>query len=369
MNRLLCLVSAMDAGGAETFLMKLYRNLDTAQYQMDFCVNKQEEGLYDAEILKRGGKIYRIPSKSENFRQFSKQLSAIVRENQYRNVMRITSNGMGFYDLYLAKKAGAKNCIARSSNSSDGGSLKSKIVHRIGKLLFQKYVDVEIAPSDLAAIYTFGKKDYQSGKVQILHNGIDPNEYRFSEKDRIRVRSEMGIAENDFVIGHIGRFSTQKNHEFLVNLFSEIHRKHPETVLFLIGTGELEETIRKKIQNLNLESFVIFAGIQKNIPAMLSAMDVFAFPSLYEGMPNVLIEAQASGLKCFVSDAITSQVAFSSKVVQLPIRSVQDWVTRLEETIKQNNNKQEVMEKRKEQLLPPEYNIGKVVDSFVSYLI
>jgi len=142
MKRLLCLVSAMNAGGAETFLMKLYRQLDKTKYQMDFCVNIFEEGYYDEEIRRLGGKIYQIPSKSSNAKEFSLQLRDIVSKEGYEYVLRITSNALGFMDLKIAKKAGAKVCVARSSNSSDGGSLKFKIAHLIGKFLYGRYIDV-----------------------------------------------------------------------------------------------------------------------------------------------------------------------------------------------------------------------------------
>ncbi len=370
MNRLLCLVSAMNTGGAETFLMKLYRNLDTTQSQMDFCVNKQEEGLYDAEILKRGGKIFRIPSKSENFRQFSKQLSRIVRENQYRNVMRITSNGMGFYDLYIAKKAGATNCIARSSNSSDGGSLKSKIAHRMGKFLFQKYVDVEIAPSDLAAIYTFGKKDYQSGKATILPNGISFAEYGFSQTERTKIRQEFAIPENGRVIGHIGRFTEQKNHRFLIEVFSEVSKTNPNAVLFMVGAGELEAEIRDRVAALGLTDRVIFAGVRKDVPALLSAMDLFLLPSFYEGMPNTLIEAQASGLPCLASDTITKQAILTPTAMQLSLDSARNWADRIGAFFSDmESEKKDLEEIRNAQKLPEEYDIRQVVKKFVSFIV
>lgn len=164
MKRLLCILSGMNAGGAETFLMKIYRNMDLTLYQMDFCINVKEKCFYEDEISDLGGKIYRIPSKSENLTEFKKQLYSIIKDNEYDRVFRISSNAMGFMDLKIARKAGANVCIARSSNSSDGKSLKSKIMHALGKILYSRYIDVKIAPSDLSAIYTFGKKAYKTVK-------------------------------------------------------------------------------------------------------------------------------------------------------------------------------------------------------------
>ena len=370
MTRILCLVSAMNAGGAETFLMKIYRGLDKNLYQMDFCVNVNEEGLYDAEIKQMGGKIYHIPSKSENRKEFAKQLYNIVKDNEYKNVMRITSNAMGFYDLHIAKKAGAINCIARSSNSSDGGSLKSKIAHVLGKMLFKKAVDIKIAPSDLAAIYTFGKKDYKNGKVKILNNGIDFKGYEFSEISREKIRAEFGISENQVVVGHIGRFTAQKNHKFLLDVFKEIHKQYHNTVLFLVGDGELKTDIENKAKEYGLIDSVIFTGVRKDVPALFSAMDVFAFPSFYEGMPNTVIEAQASGLKCLISDTITSQVVLTPQITQLPLDDLQKWISELNTYISQiEQMKNQIIETRKEQRLPKEYDIREVTCSFITYLV
>lgn len=158
MKRVLCLISGMNAGGAETFLMKLYRQLDKTKYQMDFCINVFDKCFYEEEILALGGKIYRIPPKSVSRVAFKKQLYDIVKANHYNYVLRVTSNAFGFMDLKIAHRAGANVCAARSSNSSDGEGLKAKVAHKLGRLLYSKYVNVKIAPSDLAAKYTFGKK-------------------------------------------------------------------------------------------------------------------------------------------------------------------------------------------------------------------
>ena len=365
MKRILCLVSAMDAGGAETFLMKILRNLDHSEYQMDFCVNEQKEGLYEPEIKAMGGKVFHIPSKSENMREFSRQLKGIIKENNYKNVLRITSNAFGFYDLCVAKRAGAENTIARSSNSSDGGSLKSKAVHILGKLLYKRYVDVFIAPSDKAAVYTFGKKAFKKGRVHLLNNGIDSLEYRFSGENRERIRKELGVLESTLLFGHIGRFAKQKNHDFLLDVFAKIKKAHPNAKLLLVGEGELEDRIKDKIKNLGLLDSVIISGVRKDVPALLSALDILLFPSLYEGMPNVIIEAQATGLPCLIADTITKQVAVTPLVTFLPITDTAVWEAAAEDIL--TCNKQSLDERDKISL-PESYDIKKVVKTFTSLL-
>ena len=325
MKRLLCILSGMNAGGAETFLMKVYRSIDRTKYQMDFCINTKEKCFYEDEILEMGGKIYRIPSKSENLKIFKRELYNIVKSNEYNYVLRITSSTMGFMDLMIAKKAGTQVCSARSSNASDGGSWKSRIAHAIGRLLYRKYVDVAIAPSDLAAIYTFGKKEYKTGKVDILHNAVDLGVFSYSVNARDTVREEFGISKDQLVIGHIGRFSEQKNHRFLIKVFSEISKKRDDAVLLLIGKGELQDEIERQASDYGISDKVIFAGVRSDIPSVLSAMDIFVMPSFYEGMPNTVIEAQATGLPCVIADTITKQANITDLVVYLPLGNSTEW--------------------------------------------
>lgn len=330
MKRVLCINNNMNVGGAETFLMKLFRNIDREKYIMDFCVN-MSENFYEEEIKNLGGRVFVIPSKSENLKEFKKQLTEIIKREKYEYVLRITSTGMGFMDLKIAKKAGAKVCSARSSNSSDGGSLKSLIVHKLGRLLYGKYVDVKFAPSDLAAEYTFGKKAYESGRAKILHNAIDLDVFSYKADGCKKVREEFGISDSTVVLGHIGRFMTQKNHMFLLDIFDEFHKKNKDSVLMLVGKGELEQQIKDRIAEKALTDSVIFTGVRSDVPDVLSAMDVFVMPSLYEGMPNVVIEAQSTGLPCVISDTLTREANITGLVKYLPLNvSAEDWSLEIE---------------------------------------
>ena len=324
-KRLLCIIGNMNAGGAETFLMKMYRSIDRSKYQMDFCINTNNECFYENEIKTLGGKIYRISAKSQSIKLFKNGLSDCIKSGNYKYVLRITSSAMGFMDLKIAKKAGAKICSARSSNSNDGKSIKAKAAHVLGKLLYRKYADVKIAPSDLAAKYTFGKKAYRRGEVHILHNALDLNVYSFDEQTRNHIRKEFSIDDNVKIIGHVGRFMSQKNHSFLLDIFNEIHKQNQNTVLMLVGKGELEDKIKEKIKALNLEDSVIFTGVRSDIPALLSAMDVFVFPSFYEGMPNTVIEAQATGLPCLIADTITKEANITGLVRYMPLKAPEEW--------------------------------------------
>lgn len=362
MKRVLCLISGMNSGGAETFLMKLYRKIDKNSYQMDFCVNIKEEGFYDKEILEMGGKIYHIPSKSENVRKFKKSLTEIIKNEKYEYVLRITSNTMGFMDLKIAKKAGAKVCAARSSNSNDPQELKMKIAHILGRILYGKYVDVKIAPSELAGIYTFGENEYNKHNVHILKNAVDLEQYKYSDQNRKNIRSELGISDDDIVCGHIGRFSKQKNHKHLIEIFNSLLKKSPNAKLILVGEGELQQDVIKQCKQLGIQENVYFLGVRSDIPAILSAMDVFVFPSLYEGMPNTVIEAQATGLSCVISDTITKQANVLGSVKYISLNSSNDiWV-------------QEILNKSKKRYFSKEvfiqkgYEINSSVEDFLSIM-
>lgn len=323
MKRVLCIVSAMNTGGAETFLMKIYRRLDREKYQMDFCVNTKEKCFYDDEISALGGKMFYVPAKSQSYREYKKSLYNVVKNNGYEYVLRITSNAAGFLDLKIAKKAGARVCVARSSNSSDGDSAVVNLIHKISRPLFVKYVDVKIAPSDLAAEYTFGKRSVRLGEVEELNNAIDLDVYKYSDVERQKIRRELSI-EGKTVIGHIGRFSKQKNHNFLIDIFADIRKKDENAHLLLLGKGELLDEVKQKVETLGLSDCVTFAGVRGDVPSVLSAMDVFLLPSFYEGMPNTVIEAQATGLPCVIADTITREANVSGLVSYLSLDTSSD---------------------------------------------
>lgn len=323
-RRLLCCMSSMNTGGAETFLMKQYRKLDREKYQMDFCVNVTERAAYDDEIESLGGRIYRIPSKSENFRESLKALERIVTENGYESVLCSSVKPGTALELVAARKGGAKRLIYRSSNSSVDGGFKQKLLHSTLGQLAKTVPTVKIAPSVLAAEYCFGKNCVSKGKAHILYNGIDTQVYHYTDELRARTRAELAL-EKEFAVIHVGRFSTAKNHSFLLDCFKEILTLKPDALLFLAGIGELEEKVRCKAQELDISDKVVFLGMRRDIPALLAAADVFVFPSLYEGMPNTVIEAQALSLPCVIADTITPEADITGLVRYLPLGDAGLW--------------------------------------------
>ena len=320
MKRLLCILSSLDAGGAETFLMKIYRALPPAEYQLDFVVSV-EGGCYTEEVLARGGRIYKIPERTRDFFGSFRGIRRIVQENRYEAVLKLGENALALTDLAAARLGGAKCLALRACNAPTGLSRKERVIHSLLQPLQNRLATVKLAPSQLAADFLFGKNQ----KVKLIHNGVDPEIFRFSEEDRAKIREEFGL-EGKLVVGHVGRFVRQKNHDFLLEIFREIRKSKENAVILLVGTGALEWEIRKKAADLGLSGSVIFAGRRFDIPALLSAMDVFVFPSFHEGMPNTVIEAQATGLPCLIADTVTREAAITELVRYTSLEtSGSDW--------------------------------------------
>lgn len=345
---MLCITAGMNTGGAETFLMKIYRNLDKAHYQMDFCVVSREN-FYAEEIAEMGGNIYFIPLKSKHPIKSFWAIRNLVKENSFDAVMRVNEHSLSVIDLLAAKSGGAKKLVMRSSNASSSSKFKI-ILHKMFRILPQIVPDVKLAPSILAAEYTFGKQCVKKNEVTILNNGLQIDDFKFSSENRSFHRKQLNV-QGKLVVGHVGRFSIQKNHEFLIDIFYEIQKKNQEAVLLLAGDGELKEKIAEKIERLGLQDKCIFLGIRKDINELLSAMDLFIFPSLFEGMPNTVIEAQTNGLPCLVSDSVTREVQVTSFVQMMSLTSPASvWADRAMDIVygkeKLRENAAEIMRQR-----------------------
>lgn len=364
MKRVLCIVGGMNVGGAETFLMKIYRNLDRGLYQMDFAVSVDERGYYDDEIKELGGKIIHITNKKRGLIKNFISIIKVVKNNKYKYVLRTSQHSLSALELIAARLGGAKVCVFRSSNSHTGGGRLTSILHYVFRFLPKFCADVRLAPSVEAANFMYGKRFSSTGRVLWLHNGIDCDLYKYSPEKRSHFRELNRIKSDTVVMGHIGRFNWQKNHIRLVELFYEFHKQTPNSVLLLVGKGELEEMIRGKVKELGLSEHVIFLGVRSDIPDVLSALDVMVFPSFFEGMPNTIIEAQASGLPCVISNEITQEVRIINSLRFMPLEaSNEEWVRVIRHICNERriDNVDAVFKER-------EYHISSVVEQFVNYV-
>ena len=311
--RVLQVLGGTGLGGAESRVMDSYRHLDRSQIQFDFCVHSQEEGFFDREIESLGGHIYRVPrfrvvnwfSYRKAWKEFFRAHSANGRP-VYAAVHGHMTSTASIY-LPIAKAAGVPLAIAHARSAGVDPGLKGAMTRFLRRNLGKK-ADVCLTCSRLAGEAVFGKKMVEEGRVTTVPNAIDAAEFAFSEKTREQKRAELGIGAREFVIGHVGRFGHMKNHAFLLDVFAEIHKKLPDSRLLLVGEGGLMGSVREKAASLGLSDRVIFTGNQARVADFYMVMDYFVFPSIFEGLPGSVIEAQAAGLRCLVSDSVTDEV-------------------------------------------------------------
>jgi glycosyltransferase involved in cell wall biosynthesis len=308
--RVLQVLASLDRGGAESMIMNIYRHIERSKIQFDFVVNEQEtEYAYEAEITELGGRIYRMPSyKIVNYFTYKRAWERLLCKHPEWSIVHGHHTSPAFIYLTVADSLN-RVTIAHSHTAGGERSLKSytKVLTRYPLRYIADYL---FACSSSAAKWMFGK---HSNSALIINNAIDAKKYIFNETIRKEIRKAMQI-ENKFVVGHVGSFNTPKNHEFLIDVFLRICDKNANAVLLLVGDGELRFSIERKVANLGLSERVIFTGVRSDVPDLLQAMDVFLFPSLYEGLPVTLVEAQAAGLKVIASDTITDEVKLTDLV-------------------------------------------------------
>ena len=311
--RVLQVVTIMNRGGLETMLMNYYRKLDKSKIQFDFMTNRFERGHYDDEIEDLGGKIYRLsPIKPGKYNKYFKELDNFFNEHKEYKVVHSHINENSGFVLKAAKKAGIECRIAHSHLSDL--KLDYKYPFRVyARRNLKGNVSDYFACSMRAGEWLFGKDISNSGKVTVLNNAVDTEKFRFNEEVRNNIRRKLDI-EGKKVIGHVGRFNPQKNHEFLIDVFNEIYKKDKNTVLLLIGDGYLKVKIEEKVKKLGLDNSIKFLGVREDIPELMQAMDLFLFPSQFEGLAVVMVEAQAAGLKVITSTGVTAESNITENV-------------------------------------------------------
>ena len=320
LKRILIISNTIDAGGAETFVMKVFRNLDRNEFVFDFIINKLSSTFYLNEINELGGRVYYGVSKSVNPVKSFLSIKNLVNRNKYETVFCIAVHPLGFLDLLAARVGGARRCLIRSTNSQAGGFF-SDVIAACSRPLVRLLSDSMFSPSVEAAEWLFGRKHTISGKVRLINNGVDINQFKYDEHLRVSARKKLGISENCIVVGHIGRFNFQKNHEMLLYIFSQLYALNNNSILLLIGEGETKDKIINIANSIGIIDKIVFLGIRQDIPDLLNAFDVMIFPSFYEGMPNAIIEAQATDLPCVISDTISRDVKITDNVYFMSLAS------------------------------------------------
>lgn len=310
--RVLHVVVNMNRGGAETLIMNLYRNIDRNLVQFDFLVHKNE-GAFEKEITALGGKIYRIPYITDvGHIGYIKALNKFFIEHNEYKILHSHMDSMSGLVLQAANNAGIPIRISHSHNTQNEGNILGKIYKEFIKTKIISNSTNLLACSEAAADWLFGRK---SDNALIIKNGVEGKRFQYSDELRRIKRSELGIADNNLVIGHVGRFYLQKNHAYLIEIFSELKKEYPNSLLLLIGDGPLKCDMEKKVEELKINDSVYFLGIRGDVEQLLQAMDVLVFPSHHEGLPLTIIEAQASGLKCVVSNAVPKAADIGANLI------------------------------------------------------
>ena len=325
--KVLVLDTVMDRGGAETMTMNYFRHFDRSKVSFDFLVHRDYKAAYEDEIKALGGRIYRIcPPYPQNYFRYSKEISAFFKAHPEYKIIHSNMMEIAYPAYKAAKKCGVPIRICRAHTFSPNETPTPKtLIRRIYKRAMRPYITHQFACGKDAAQYVFGSTDH----VIFMKNAIDARQFIFDAAVRQSVRSEFNL-EGKYVIGHVGRFFTPKNHPFLIDIFAEIARKDSDALLMMVGGGELDDAlmnqIKDKVNSLGLKDRVIFTGVRSDVNRILQAFDVFVLPSLCEGLPVVMIEAQAAGLPCVMSDRVTDECVLTGNVKMMPLSgNAEEW--------------------------------------------
>ena len=304
------------AGGVESVIMNYYRKIDKTKIMFDFLCNN-ETVAYEEEITSLGGKIYRITARSKNFRKYRKDLKQFFVEHakEYSTIWVNVCSLANIDYLKYAKKYGIKYRIIHSHNSKNMDSKIRGFIHKFNKIVIKKYATDFWACSEDAGSWFYNKKIISSKKYLVINNAIDTEKYKFDQSIRDKARKNLKL-EDKLVIGNIGRFHFQKNHEFIINVFAQVLYKNPNARLLLVGKGSLENKIREKAETLKIIDKVMFLGERDDVEQIMQAIDILLFPSLFEGLPLTLIEAQANGMPILASKHVIPEKVKMSNNLQ-----------------------------------------------------
>ena len=327
-----CPIGNMNVGGIENMLMQIYRNIDRTKIQFDFVVHDENENFYEAEILKLGGIVYKIPYISKEPVRHLKEFENLLREHsEYKIVHFHTTYAIMYYDAKLAKRLG-RTVVVHSHNSN--ARRMHRCVHMMLKKKFSRLADYRLSCSYIAGEWMFSDTE----KYDIWKNAIALEKFRFAEDVRKKLRKELGISEADILIGNVARLSYQKNQSLLIDVYRQYRRKHSNSRLLLVGSGEDEELLKEKVAKISVEDTgfsdsVIFTGNKSNANDYMMAIDIFCLTSRWEGFGISMIEALTAG-EVVVAPVLVDRMIreFENVYIVENYEDVSEWVKILEST-------------------------------------
>lgn len=323
------IIGQCKTGGTETIALNYYKNINHDKIAMDFLFYGNSLQRFNDALEPNGDSVINVVDYTDDLIGSIKQIRDIVRKNRYE-IVHAQLNALNFFPLLGAFLGGAKIRIASNHSTANlKYELKKSIVKYIVRPSAKWMATDYAACSEYAGEWCFGRKLLRKGKIKIIHNAIDLKKFSYDESIRDKVRKEMKW-DGHFVIGHGGRFTQQKNHKFMIEVFKKVHDNCPSAILVLAGEGHLMEEIKKQARDLGLEDSVIFLGVRFDMDRLMQGMDVFLFPSLYEGLGNVITEAQAVGLQSIVSDGVPKEVGMTELVDYVSLKeSIETWANQV----------------------------------------
>lgn len=330
------IIENMNMGGIENLVMEIYRHIDRTRVQFDFITSEASKNVPDEEITKLGGKVYRVPS-YRHLLKYSRSLKKIFEKEKY-DIVQANLNTMCPFALYAAKQVGTSVRIAQNLSMAHWQEKKSlvKLLLRPFGKCFATHL---MCNGEACGRWLFGDADYDAGKVALFKTLINTKKNEYNPELREKTRQQYGL-KDEIVLGHIARLVPQKNSLFVIEIAAEAYRKNNKVRLLLVGDGVLKEEVMRKIKQLEMEDMVVYLGFQDNIVPLYQAMDVFLLPSLYEGLPIVGLEAQASGIPTFFSTEITNEIGITNLAHFLPLQlPAERWAMKILNAVQNNTDR------------------------------
>ena len=337
--RILHYIGSLNIGGSQTMIMGIYRNMDRSKIQFDFVIDRKNETFFKDEIESLGGKVYIFDEyfKGYNYFSFAKQWKEFFRAHPEYKIIHCHVRSVASIVLKIAKRNGLKT-ICHSHSTSNGYGMKS-VAKKMLQRRISEYCDHYLACSKESAEWLYGKEI--SKKCLIINNAIDVSKYKYNAKVRKKVRIELGL-DDKILIGQVGRMEAVKNHVFSLKLLRELLKSNKSYHLLIVGSGTQKDNIIKRAKEIGVYNNITILESRNDVNELMQAMDVFVMPSLYEGLPLALIEAQAASLPCMISDTIKDGILIDKTVAKLKLDSLEKWVRRVEGLVVNGNEREDV---------------------------